>query len=726
MPGALNGNVVREIRANSYGNIWIGTEDAGLIKSDYETGLFSSITEGHNRVRIDSRNIQGLLVDGDDLWIGTYDNGIYILNIPSGNVTDHFKSMDGRSGLKTNSFVTFLKTADGTIYAGSVTGMYRFDRGNSSFKFLDDVASGAFIHALFEDNIGNIWIGTYGRGIFKYDKSSGICEQTLSGRGDYDNLKNEHVTSIYQDNSHKVWFTTEGNGFSYIDGETGEVTRYIPGRDIDFAICCAMLQDGFGNLWITSTRGLLHLDPSTNKFKIYTKDDGLLDNSFSYNSAYRDKNGKMYFGTISGLLSFYPADLKENSYNPPVYITGFQVNGKEYIVNSVRSQDFRSILVTSRVVLKHNQSSFSIDFVSPTFTSPNLTQYKYIMEGSDPDWVLISGNRKVYYTNLDHGKYRFRVSSSTDGETWSDNEARLNIKIAPPAWLSVPAKILYILVAASIVYMLISFYTKRKALEHQRKIDIIETNKEKEILNAKIGFFTNITHEVRTPLTLIKGPLDRILRSGVRNSKDTEDNLFIIKRNTDRLLNLTNQLLDFRKAEKEKFRLNFIKTDICELIESTFILFLPYSEEKRISMQLHSPVNHYDLAVDREAITKIISNLLSNALKYAGSRVDMFLEPGTERENDIRIRVNNDGNLVPEELRERIFEPFYQIDNNRPGEKGTGLGLSLARSLAELHHGRLFLDTNVKQYNSFVLELTKYQEESVSRGISESEEVTSD
>ena len=348
------------------------------------------------------------------------------------------------------------------------------------------------------------------------------------------------------------------------------------------------------------------------------------------------------------------------------------------------------------------------------------------MEGSDPDWVLISGNRKVYYTNLSPGEYRFRVISSSDGDIWSSDEALLDIKISPPFWRSFPVYILYILISAFIIYTLISFYLKKNVLEQQRKIDILETNKEKEILNAKINFFTNITHEVRTPLTLIKGPLDRILKNGIKNSKDTEDNLLIIKRNTDRLLSLTNQLLDFRKTEKEMFKLNFIKTDLYELVESTFNLFLPYSAEKMISIQLHSPVNHYDLAVDREAITKILSNLLSNALKFAESKVDLFLEPETEKENIIRIRVNSDGKLIPKELSERIFEPFYQIDFDKPGEKGTGLGLSLARSLAELHHGRLFLDTNVRQYNSFVLELTKYQEESISRNIYESDGIESE
>ncbi len=723
LPGALNGSVVREIHADSYGNIWIGTEDGGLMKFDNQTGQFFSFVNGYNHVKISSRNIQGILVDADDLWIGTYDNGIYVLNIPSQKLKSHFEMDNKSSGFETNSFVTFLKTTDGAIYAGSVIGLYQFNRETSSFRFLDDVASGTFIHCLFEDSQKNIWIGTYGKGLYKYDRLAGICKKILSEKGDYEGLRYEHVTSIYEDTNHKIWFTTEGNGFFFIKGGTEEITRYIPGKDIDFAIYCAILQDGLGNLWITSTRGLLRLDPSSDKFKTYTKDDGLLDNMFSYNSAYKDEHGKMYFGTVSGLISFYPSDIKENTYNPPVYFTGFQVNGKEFINNSTGSRDFKSLLETRRILLRHNQSSFSIDFVSPTFTSPSLTKYKYRMEGSDPDWVLISGNRKVYYTNLSPGGHRFRVISSSDGDIWSSNEAILDINISPPYWLSLPAYALYILISAFITYTLISFYLKRKTLEQQRKIDILETQKEKEILNAKINFFTNITHEVRTPLTLIKGPLDRILQLMIPNSKDTQENLSIIKRNTDRLLNLTDQLLDFRKTEKEIFKLNFIKTDLFELVDSTFNLFLSYSEEKRISVQLHSAVNHYNLAVDREAITKILSNLFSNAIKFAESKVDLFFEIQTEQEKIIRIRINSDGKLIPKELGERIFEPFYQIDFDKPGEKGTGLGLSLARSLAELHNGKLFLDTNLRQYNSFVLELPKYQEESVSGNTNESDEL---
>jgi ligand-binding sensor domain-containing protein/signal transduction histidine kinase/DNA-binding response OmpR family regulator len=715
LPGALNGNVVREIRADSYGNIWMGTEDAGLIKLDQKTGTFINYSDGYGQVKIDSRNIQGVLVDDDDLWIGTFDKGIYILNIPGDKIISHFDLSNENNGLNTNSFITFLKTTDGNIYAGTVIGLYRYDRRSSSFNFLDDVASGTFIHSLYEDDAGNIWIGTYGRGLYRYDRSSGNCEKVLSVNGDYENLKNERITCITEDNNQRIWFTTEGNGFSYFDRRTGKINRYIPGKDVEFAVYCAMLQDGNGNMWITSTRGLLRLDPSNGKYITYTRDDGLLDNNFSYNSAYQDKNGKMYFGTTSGLVSFYPADIKENIYNPPVYFTGLQVNGREYNNNPSGSPDFKSVLVTDRISLKYYQSSLSVDFVSPSFTSPDLIMYRYKMEGSDPDWVQIKGNRKVYYTNLLPGEYNLRVISSPDGNSWSPEEAVLNIKISPPFWLSAPAFAVYLIVAGFIIYIMISSYIKKNVLEHQRKIDIIETSKEKEILNAKINFFTNITHEVRTPLTLIKGPLDRILKSGIKNSKDTEDNLSIIKRNTDRLLNLTNQLLDFRKTEREMFKLNFIMTDICELVGSTFNLFLPYSAEKSISFQMHSPVNHFNIAVDREAITKILSNLLANGIKYADNKVDLLIELETEKENILRIRVNSDGKLIPEELREKIFEPFFQINFDKPGEKGTGLGLSLARSLAELHHGRLFLDEKVRSCNSFVLEVSTRQEESIER-----------
>ena len=721
LPGSLSGNVVREIRADAYGNIWLGTEDAGLIRLDPRTGIFSSYY-GTSPSRVNSRNTQGLLIDNDELWVGTYDNGIYILNPKTGNVRQHFTFKDPGRGLKTNSFVTFMKTAGGTVYAGSVSGLYRFNRETSSFSLIENVTRDAFIHALHEDTRGIIWIGTYGRGLYRYDVQSETCEQVTSENGGSGHNENEYITSIYEDRDNNIWFTTEGTGFSYIDAETGVMTRFIPGRDVEFAIYCGILQDSHGQVWITSTRGLLRYDPATGRFAVYTRNDGLLGTTFSYNSVYQDKNGRIYFGMVNGLLTFNPAEIKENTYNPPVYFTDLLINGKEYKEYVSGTPGSESILVTDRISLKHDQSSLSIGFVSPSFTSPDVTRYRYMMEGADPGWSEISGDQKVNYANLSPGDYMFRVMSSTSGNTWGESEARLRIRIFPPFWLSLPAYIIYLITAAAVGYFLIITYLKRKAAEHQRKIDAIEAGKEREILNAKINFFTNITHEVRTPLTLIRGPLERIMKNGSGNLEGQEDNLLIIKKNTDRLMSLTNQLLDFRKTEKEMLKLNYVRTDLYELLESTFNLFLPYSEEKHISVRLHSPVNHYELAIDREAVMKILSNLLSNAVKFAESDVEIFLEPGSDQDASLKIRVSNDGRLIPKELTEKIFEPFYQLDSNKPGEKGTGLGLSLSRSIAELHQGRLYLDTSVHDRNSFVLELPKHQEETIRVSESQAEE----
>ncbi|MGA2406088.1 MAG: two-component regulator propeller domain-containing protein [Bacteroidales bacterium] len=713
LPGSLTGNVVREICVDSYGNIWVGTEDAGLNKFNPRNGIFTGFTPASSSKRVPSTNIQGLMVDGNNLWIGTYDKGIFILNIQSEKIIKHFELRLDNIGLKTNSIITFLKTKDGTIYVGSATGLYQFNRETETFTYLNNVASGCWVHSLHENNNGTIWIGTYGNGLLKYDRFSNTTKRFSYIRNDPYSLNSDYITSIYEDNHNQIWITTEGNGFCLLDSKTEKFTRFVPGKELKWGIYCSILEDGNGILWITSTRGLLSFDPSTKRIIMYTKDDGLLDNHFSYNSAYLDNTGTMYFGTVSGLIAFNPIKIRENTYNTSVYITGFQVAGSEFLTNPTNSESAKSILETNKISLAYNKSSFSIDFVAPSFTNPKMTKYKYILEGSDKNWVLLPNNRKVYYTNLAPGDYRFKVMASIGDNLWSEKGAFLEIKIFPPIWLSVPVYLIYLVIFLSVVIFTIHFFAKRNRLEHQRKIDRLESEKEMEILNAKISFFTNITHEIRTPLTLIKGPLERIFQSGI-NSDTIEENLSIINKNTDRLLELTNQLLDFRKAEKEIFKLNFVHTDICELIESTFNLFLPGSLEKNISFQMHSQVKQYPLAVDRETLIKIISNLLSNALKFADTSVDLYLEPDTPDNRSLRIRVNSDGRLIPPDYSEKIFEPFFQLTPEQSGKsrKGTGLGLALARSLAELHQGKLFLDKEVNHLNSFVLELPKTQEES--------------
>ena len=711
IPGSMGGNVVRNIIGDGSGKIWIATEDAGVIIYDPVNNLFTNLNTDLNIAGLKSVNYHGLLNDNGLLWMGSYDNGAFLYDTGRKTVTRHFILGDNTSGLRNNYVSCFLKTADGSVLVGTRTGLYAYHREKARLEYLHDVAPNTFIHVLFQDQNGIIWIGTYGSGIFCYDRKNNTCTHLYYDPRDSASISSNRITSIYEDRQNRLWFTTEGNGFCCLeDRENHRFRRFTMEDGLPCGIFCSILEDGQGNLWISSTRGLLKFNPETLQMSMYNKEHGLLSNHFSYNSAYLDHNGKMYFGTVDGLIAFNPANFCTSTYNPPVFITGIQCSGQGPENIKDIQDNTLSITHSREIRLKHNQSSFSIDFVAPSFTNPVMTRYRYILEGADQNWTYLPTNRRVYYTNVPPGKYLFRVSTQNWYNSWNEEEATLLIRITPPFYASLPAFGLYLLLFMTGTYFLYRWRERKKRQEQKQKIQVLENRKEKEILNAKINFFTNITHEVRTPLTLIKAPLDKILQSN--ECPDTVlENLSIMKRNTDRLLDLTTQLLDFRKTEKEVFRLNFKQTNVCELLESTFKRFKLNATESHIRFRLHLPGKKYPVFLDQENTTKILSNLLTNALKFTRDEVDVFLEPGMPDKNSLRIRVNSNGEPIPPEYSEKIFEPFFQIqsDTLKQTRKGTGLGLPLARSLAELHHGRLYLDQKVPGVNSFVLELPKNQ-----------------
>lgn len=341
----------------------------------------------------------------------------------------------------------------------------------------------------------------------------------------------------------------------------------------------------------------------------------------------------------------------------------------------------------------------------------------YALKEMDQDWRYLNSNRTVHDTNIHPESSRYPVSTPNDQGQWVPNLASLGIQIMPSFWESDLAYTLYVLVALYGIVTFFIVYRIKKKLEIEKHLLEMEYQKEKEVYDKKIRFFTSITHEVRTPLSLIKIPLDKIIKEQ-KCPKDTMENLIIMKRNTDRLLNLTNQILDFRKTEKEMFRLSFDRHDLCRLIEDIYQRFLPSIEEANIDFTLHRPSRDCFVSLDKETITKIMSNLFTNAIRYSNGKVDVHMELNPQTEM-VRIRVNSDGHLIHSEMHEKIFSPFFRVENPKNSSiNGTGLGLSLAQSLAELHHGKLFLDTSIRTLNSFVLEFPikqgqPYQNESV-------------
>jgi len=471
----------------------------------------------------------------------------------------------------------------------------------------------------------------------------------------------------------------------------------------------SILEDANYNLWISTSRGLVCFNPLNGQTIIYTRVNGILSDQFNFSSAYKDHDGKMYFGSVKGLVSFHPDEFIKDSFVPLVYITGFQVFDKEIPIAKKGSPLQQSIINTNKIVLDHNQSTFSIDFASLSYTAPEMSEYAYQMEGLDHDWIYLKTNRKVYFTELSPGTYNFKVKAANSSGVWNKQETTLTIQILPPWWTSSWAYFLYAIAGILIVFYFIRNYHHKTEEKNRRKIESLERTKEKEIFQAKIEFFTNVAHEIRTPLTLIKGPLEKV----IRNTTDMpviKESLKIMDRNTNRLIDLTNQLLDFRQTEIKGFSLNCVKADISELLEETYLNFKPLAEQKSLGFRLDLPPAPLMAWVDIEAFNKILTNLFSNALKYAESKVYVHLLPIEKDDKFFTIEIKNDGYLVPHEMKEKIFEPFFRLKETEK-QKGTGIGLALSRSLVQLHKGVLDIKHTENSLNVFYLTMPINQDE---------------
>jgi ligand-binding sensor domain-containing protein/signal transduction histidine kinase/DNA-binding response OmpR family regulator len=702
---SMSGNAIHEICKDQYGQLWVGTEDGGLNKMDLNKNTFTSFKPTGAKTSIAYHNIHGLLADGDSLWVGTFMHGLDIMNIKTGKVIRHFNAGPGPHDLKNDFIVTLFKTREGDILIGTWKGLFKYNSQTADFSpvpFFD-----APIQVLWEDELGTLWACTQGKGVIYYNPQTKQTGSLLYDANDSNSLCDNHVNGVLEDSKNNLWFATEG-GFCKYEKDKKMFTRYTTKNGLPDNLIFRILEDEKNNLYVSTSRGLICFNPNNGNIKTYTRSNGLLSDQFNYNSAYKDTDGRMFFGSVKGLISFKPDEFIKNTGIPPVYITGFQINNIETEVNSSGSPLKESIIYTKNISLPYDQSTFSIDFAALSYTVPEMNEYSYKMVGLDKDWTFLKNNRKVYYTKLPPGTYTFKVKGSNSSGIWNNTEASFEILISPPYWQSIWAYLLYAAFISGIAYLLIKTYFNRLIEKNQRRFEILEIKKEREIYHSKIEFFTNIAHEIRTPLTLIKMPLDKLMRKQNNNS-EINDNLRTMEKNTNRLIDLTNQLLDFRKTEMDKFSLNFVKTDITELLQETYKIFKVAAEQKDISFKLELPGIALQAYVDPEALKKILSNLFNNAIKYAETSVHIKLQNFNSEDKLFKIVFRNDGYVIPYDLKEKVFEPFYRITETEK-QPGTGIGLPLSRSLAELHKGVLDLQKSENGMNVFILALPIHQE----------------
>lgn len=700
---SISGNAIREICKDQNGNLWIGTEDAGLNKFNPQTGRFTNFQHSRSDQTLSHYNIHALLTRGQMLWVGTFEHGLDILDINTGKVVRHYARGDGH-GLNSNFVFTLYEDKKGNILAGTPSGLQVYDFKSDSFFTLKAIDSTNFYTAILEDHKGNLWAGTYWDGLYKFDPKTNKTTTFKHNNSDPSSISGNGINSIYEDRSGAIWITTE-NGLNVYDERSNDFRSYSAKDGFPSNVFYSIIESDEGILWITTSNGLVAFNPETDEKGIYTKSNGLLSDQFNYNSAFKEEDGTFYFGSVGGLISFQPATLIEDTFQPPIYLTGLQVNNQEVVVGGKDSPLERSITLTNKISFDPNESIFTLDFAALSFTAPETIEYWYQLGGLNEDWVRLGKKHSVSFTQLPAKSYSFKVKALNNNGVWSKESAALELKVLPVFWKSNTAYIVYMLTIGVLAFAGLRMYDQRIKARNRQHLRQLNARKEKEIYKAKIEFFTNISHEIRTPLTLIKSPLEKVVQK-ISNLPEVSEYLSIIEENTNRLLELVNQLLDFRKAEAEEINLTFVETNITTILKNTYDRFSEAINEKQLELQIETGNEDIYAFLDPEALRKILSNLIGNAITHAENNILISIAVDEEL---LKISIANDGERIPEQLKEKIFEPFYRVSGSET-KTGTGIGLALARSLAEMHRGKLALDTNISDMNCFVLSLPIHQE----------------
>lgn len=671
------------------GKIWVGTEDAGL-------NVFNPVTgTAVKPVSVSPEKKMTLTVNtfNGSIFAGFSRGGLYRI-LPDGRSIPVFDQPDHPD----NSVYSYMVDSQGNEWMGFGFALYRRDAGEEEFRHIS--ATGYdWIFCIFEADDGTIWLGTMGNGVWKYNPRNGKFKSYTynDGPNPPNGLRSNSISSIMEDSGGNIWLSTDRGGLSRYNKETDDFTTFGVAEGLPDNVVYSVLEDKHRNLWFGTNKGLVKFNPQSGKIKVFTVADGLPFNQFSYNSAVKHPSGDFYFGGINGMVAFNP-DLEGPTDHPiPIYFTNLNILNEDVKSGEDGSPLKDNIVFTRSIKLRHDQSTFTLSVAAPDYGHVGQQDFRYRLLPINEEWIKMNGNQ-ISFTNLAPGKYRLEVQAENDGPP---SIRELKITITPPWWKSPVAFTIYGVLTVLCAIIWFRWYRNRNERDLHDREEAFAINKEKELYRAKVNFFTEIAHEIRTPLSLIDIPLEAVEEIGL-DHPDAKRYLKVMRQNTSRLLQLTSQLLDFQKIDSNKLTLKRENINIPELVNETIERFEPaitLSGKEIVREITQTPLT---AAVDREALTKILSNLLNNALKYAGKTIRVTL---THDDSSFTVKVISDGATIAPGERSRIFEPFYQTNNAREEKNGVGIGLPLSRSLATLLNGTLVLEDTSDGLNTFVLTL---------------------
>ena len=716
-PNSLSHNMVNAFFEDENEQLWIATDGGGLNLFDRKNDTFSHYTTGNTN--IDTDVIVSLLADRRGrLWVGSWTNGLYQFNpatqrfirytmknhgLGSNRVLDIFE--DNNSGLWLATFyggLTYFNTENQTAVV--------YNSKNSGLS--DD-----YTRVVYQDPDKNIWIGT-DSGLDFFDTQTNQFHHFKHDIGDTNSLSKGFVHSIIQTGDSEIWIGTTG-GLNKLDRKTNRFIHYTIDNGLpDNEIKC-IVEDNDGSLWLSTNKGISQFNRKTETFKNYDVSDGLQGNEFNARSGWKTRAGNILFGGNNGFNIFQPGQLKKNATIPPVFLTDFKIFNTSVAIGESDNLLPKHISEIDEITLAHWQSVFSINYVTLNYVSPEKNRYAYMMEGFETDWNYVGPERTATYTNLDPGSYTFRVKASNNDGLWNTDGTAINITINPPFWKTWWAFLIQFIVAVTAIAFVINYFVSRQRLRNALKIEHLELEKMYELDRLKTQFFSNISHEFHSPLTLILTPLEKLI-STIDKNEPAQESLKLIHRNAQRLQRMINQLKNFQKIQHNDMQLQLSRGDIVLFIREIARSFQEYAVDHRIQYQFNAAPERFTAWFDADKLDKIIYNVLSNAFKFTpaggevGVRVSIIhpdAQQNTQTEDDlpsqyVEIVVTDNGIGIPADKIEDIFKRYYQIEReNGQYYPGSGIGLAFANELVNLYQGKIFVKSSEGNGSTFSVQI---------------------
>lgn len=689
----LSGSFIMDMEDDKEGRVWMASEKKGLLyldtkKNELHYYKSPSLPE----------SILSICCDLGNIWMGT-STGIYKLN-PKTGVVEEYSRMLENYGVIDNKIHRIFKTSCDEILAGSTLGIMRYDSALNAFVVIEDF-NGVYVTDMIETPSGDLWVSSYANGIYRYS----LKEKRIIGHYGYNEKDNLHlpvdkIMAIFQDGTQGIWAGTYGAGFMRYNSEED---RFVTPEGIDpkfVRIAFSMMEDDDGKIWIATSNGLVSMKYPDKDVNYYTTKDGLLDDMIDGHSGLKTSDGNIYFSSHNGFIRFNPRHFQSDNRIPPLVITDFMIGGKIIKPGEKESPLSKNINETSEIILSYNQNSFGFSLSLLGLASPASNQCWYKLEGYDSTWKKLD-SESFYFTNIPAGNYTLYVKGVNSNGLWNETHTPISITVKEVFYKTAIAKFIYLLLLIIIVFFIVRYSSVSAVKKERRKQEEEKRIREKEIFSEKMTFFSNIIHEIKTPLTLIRTPLQNIMTTGGLDNETTED-LVVISNSTDYLDKLVKELLDFVRIAEQGWVLDYKQVNLIEKIEFLYFNFRETAKTKNLTQTLEYDKDEIMISVDESGLFKILNNLIHNAVKYAETFIKLSV---AEEDNFVVISFQNDGPIIPEDRREGIFEPFVQYsDELSPYSQSFGIGLSLSRTLAEMHGGTLELSDN-DTYTNFILRL---------------------